>query len=745
NTISWWENTAGDGTAWTEHTVDPAFDGAAGVAAADVDGDGDLDILGAAYFADDISWWENTAGDGTAWTEHTVDGFFARAEEVAAADVDGDGDLDILGAAQNANTISWWENTAGDGTAWTEHTVDPAFDGAASVAAADVDGDGDLDILGAAFTADDISWWENKTIHRSATYPTEHTVDAAFDGASSVAAADVDGDGDLDILGAAENADAISWWENTAGDGTAWTEHTVDPAFAGASSVAAADVDGDGDLDILGAALVADDISWWENTAGDGTAWTEHTVDTAFNGARSVAAADVDGDGDLDILGAARIAYAISWWENTAGDGTAWTEHTVDPAFDGAISVAAADVDGDGDLDILGAAYIADAISWWENTAGDGTAWTEHTVDTAFDGAASVAAADVDGDGDLDILGAARIAYHISWWEKTAGDGTAWTKHTVDPAFAGTYSVAAADVDGDGDLDILGAAYIADDISWWENTAGDGTAWTEHTVDPAFDGAYSVAAADVDGDGDLDILGAADLADDISWWENRGGQFALATIDTAPTTLLANTSDDILQIEVTHQGRSGDSDLELVTLELLFQGCLGTGCTLTNLTTTQAGELFDSLLIYKDTGSGIFEIGTDTLVATVNTFALTDGVQIVSFVDGDANVQVAYGTPQTFFVVVDRVPDIPATPTVNRFTITHITEASSTAEDRATDIPLALQFVTNAASKVVQVLGPTAVTLHNFNAANNNSLLRVTLALLLVLMAGFTIWRLKMD
>ena len=42
-----------------------------------MDGDGDLDVLGAAGFADDIAWWENTAGDGTAWTRHTVDGDFA--------------------------------------------------------------------------------------------------------------------------------------------------------------------------------------------------------------------------------------------------------------------------------------------------------------------------------------------------------------------------------------------------------------------------------------------------------------------------------------------------------------------------------------------------------------------------------------------------------------------------------------------------------------------------------------------
>ena len=94
-----------------------------------------------------------------------------------------------------------------------------------------------------------------------------------------------------------------------------------------------------------------------------------------------------------------------------------WTEHTVDGTFDNATSVFAADVDGDGDMDVLGAAFGDDEIAWWENTAGDGTAWTEHTVDGAFDGAFSVYATDVDGDGDMDVLGAAFFAGGIAWWE----------------------------------------------------------------------------------------------------------------------------------------------------------------------------------------------------------------------------------------------------------------------------------------------------------------------------------------
>ncbi len=153
-------------------------------------------------------------------------------------------------------------------------------------------------------------------------FTTEHTVDGTFDGAISVYAADVDGDGDTDVLGAAYDADEITWWENTTGDGTTWTERTIDAAFDGAISVYAADVDGDGDTDVLGAADIDGEITWWENTAGAGTTWAEHTIAAALNFASSVYAADVDGDGDTDVLGAAQGDDAITWWENTAGDGS---------------------------------------------------------------------------------------------------------------------------------------------------------------------------------------------------------------------------------------------------------------------------------------------------------------------------------------------------------------------------------------------------------------------------------------
>ena len=221
----------------------------------------------------------------------------------------------------------------------------------------------------------------------------------------------------------------------------------------------------------------------------------------------------------MDVLGADSYGY-ITWWENMDGSGTRWTERIIQEYFgegSSAYSVYSADVNGDGCMDVLGAAMCDGLITWWENVDGSGTSWTEHTVSGNFSNAESVYSADVNGDGCMDVLGAGSSG--ITWWENDDGSGTSWTEHTFDD-FRGATSVYSADVNGDGRMDVLGAAsYSTDDISWWENLDGSATSWTKHTVDGDFFQASSVFSADVNGDGCMDVLGAAIGADDITWWD----------------------------------------------------------------------------------------------------------------------------------------------------------------------------------------------------------------------------------
>jgi len=159
--ICWWENGDGSGTIWTEHTVDGDYNGAFSVYFADINADGYMDILGTAYNQDDITWWENVDGSGTNLTEHTIDGDFDAARSVYSADVNGDGYMDVIGAATNGDDITWWENSdTSPGTIWTEHSIDDDYYFPTSVVSTDINGDGYLDVIGASDGFDEITWWD---------------------------------------------------------------------------------------------------------------------------------------------------------------------------------------------------------------------------------------------------------------------------------------------------------------------------------------------------------------------------------------------------------------------------------------------------------------------------------------------------------------------------------------------------------------------------------------------------------
>ena len=86
-------------------------------------------------------------------------------------------------------------------------------------------------------------------------------------------------------------------------------------------------------------------------------AWGTRLISFSVRDVQSVFAADVDGDGDVDVLSASWDDGKIAWYENVAGDGTTWSDHVISVAALLATSVFAADVDGDGDVDVLSASF----------------------------------------------------------------------------------------------------------------------------------------------------------------------------------------------------------------------------------------------------------------------------------------------------------------------------------------------------------------------------------------------------
>jgi len=137
--------------------------------------------------------------------------------------------------------------------------------------------------------------------------------------AQSVYAADLDGDGDLDVLSASFSDNRIAWYENDGGADPTFTPHVITTEALWAMSVYAADLDGDGDLDVLSASYKDNKIAWYENDGGENPTFTHnegHEITTDAAGAQSVYAADLDGDGDLDVLSASVDDGKIAWYEN---------------------------------------------------------------------------------------------------------------------------------------------------------------------------------------------------------------------------------------------------------------------------------------------------------------------------------------------------------------------------------------------------------------------------------------------
>jgi len=211
---------------------------------------------------------------------------------VAAQDSDGDGLTDFEEVSR-VRTVPFGP----------QQVITTAADGASSVFAADLDGDGDSDVLSASYDDDKIAWYENRLDEPSADFGPRQVITAAASRAFSVFAADLlDGDGDPDVLSASANDNKIAWYENRLDEPSAdfGPQNVITTAADSATSVFAADLDGDGDPDVLSASNFDDKIAWYENRLDEPSAdfGPQNVITTAADYCRSVFAADLDGDGD---------------------------------------------------------------------------------------------------------------------------------------------------------------------------------------------------------------------------------------------------------------------------------------------------------------------------------------------------------------------------------------------------------------------------------------------------------------
>lgn len=342
--------------------------------------------------------------------------------------------------------------------------------GAYSVRAADLDGDGDVDFISALYGDGDVVWYENNGSQQF----TKRTIDANFPSIRAVLAVDLDGDGDLDVAAAGNNpSNKLVWYRNN-GNRTFSGVQNIDTNALGATSVTAADMDGDGDQDLLTSAYADNRHAWYENVGGGN--FTQRILSSTANGAGDLIPVDLDKDGDMDAVGVARFTGNMTFYRNNGAQ--VFTAVNVATGLDGPEAVQAIDLDKDGDLDLVATeigGFVLPPnspgnVSWFENNGSQTfTRRPLTSLPTQLFGTFSVAAGDIDGDGDIDIAASVYGQGAGFFWFENGGT----QNFTLRPVLASNSAqfITLADVNKDGRLDFVTASFLNNTVSWVEQGA----------------------------------------------------------------------------------------------------------------------------------------------------------------------------------------------------------------------------------------------------------------------------------
>ncbi len=339
---------------------------------------------------------------------------------VFAADIDGDGDMDIVTSCRSGNfNVAWFENLDGRGDFGVPNTIDnDLHDETYSIYSADLDNDGDFDVITTAASLDRIIWYEN--LDGLGNFSSQNIISGNADGAFSVIAADLDDDGDNDLI-SASNGSGLAWYENLDGQGNFSFRKIIDDNILSSRSVVAADMDGDGDLDVVGNGNAPDvaRIFWYENLDGLGNFGTRRVIRDFSVYANMLFVADADGDGDMDVFSASNGDNEVAWHENLDGLGNFGPKKIITNSLSFAFAVYVADLDNDNDMDVLATSVetFAGEVVWFENLDGLGSFGEKQTITTEVQSPRSVIAADIDNDGDMDVLSASQNDDKIAWYE----------------------------------------------------------------------------------------------------------------------------------------------------------------------------------------------------------------------------------------------------------------------------------------------------------------------------------------
>ena len=357
--------------------------------------------------------------------------------DVKTADIDNDGDQDVICSSGNLGDVAWYENL-GNGIFGNKIIISNSFVPAYQLQISDFNKDGFLDIISVNTyynnPSNALTLFKNNGNKTFAEMPINQSV---LENATTLFVANLDGDDDDDILigthgtGSSDIKNKVVWYENL-GDNN-FNERVINEGIIGSggtTSIFAADMDNDGDQDVV--VSLTDNMSWYEND-GNGNFNVRNVVTTSIYFTINIYVVDFDNDGDMDIL--STQSEKVVWYENL-GEGV-FTEEILIGDNNIAGYLSTADLDNDNDIDVLlGASPISVPGAYFLNN-GNGT------FDTAVSlgengGVGGIVASDLDNDGDQDILYASYVG--VLWFENLF-EGDVINSTINDNAFSSEISI----------------------------------------------------------------------------------------------------------------------------------------------------------------------------------------------------------------------------------------------------------------------------------------------------------------
>jgi hypothetical protein len=624
----------GSGRLGPKTAVGPAVRGPRALAAGELTGDTNRDLVVADASADTVMLLPGN-GDGT-FGDREVLGTPSGPVDVVVSDFDGANGPDVAVAAERGGAIKIYFNDGSGGVSSTRTIYSSSGfsrSSPVSLAAADLEGDDDVDLVAAlqsGFGGSTVRVFKN-TGDGSFTETTVIGLDrpqhVAF------AQANAGADANLDVVAYSANTDGsaanLVWFAGN-GDGTVGTSgNAVTTTSSAFFDLLVADYTGDDTADLV---TVGPDAALYPGTSGGfGTAQNIAGVGQGNEPTEGAASAvDLDGDGALDVVSVSGPDDQASFRKgDDAGGFTAETlvasPDVQSPAIIGRPQVG--DVDGNGAPDIVvtglrtGVTPREEDVIWYPNTGKGQFGDAQVVTSGGGERIGAVAVEDVDDDGRADIFVGTGPATTLTRYEKEDGGGFA----TTEVSSRGVGTMAIAEFNGDGQYDVVIGR--GSEIAVGINQGGGAFSFTTINSDAGF--LYNVAVGDVSGDGVPDIVyaGSASSGDQIAYHAGNGDGTFDGTAEQAAT--LSN----IDNVRVRDLDGQGPADLVAVRIN--------SGPTVFRAT---GGGTFGAGTSYSGTGAPV-------AVADVNGDGAPDLLQGTTWRANEGTG--AYGSRKTYATTVD--------------------------------------------------------------------------------------------